>query len=364
MKILSEITFRYLFKAFCMVCLLSMVVYWIYKFVVEDRDIGTVDYLSFNEDSNVKHPVASLCFVDPIVDRKVAEHHPNLDTKNYTEYLKGNAFDEGFSKIDYSNITMAMNDYFSYSNVFLRNKTTLETSKIGAFSHKVSFNGVSEWDEFYKCIELNWNTTQPNIIKESLAVYNKYAILQDSSGYGSQWSFDLYLHYPGQFLLAPNDLTTINIDVSTKSLAIKIEDVEILKSRDSRKRRCTPYDDKFSFDEMVKEQHILTTGCTLPYFESSQKFPRCDRRNKIKRSSYNYHEVRTKYYPTPCQRLSKISYSTHQIETVDGWDFDEDEWAIGVSYRQNFRAITLSKEVDIHSLIGNVGGYVGLFLGN
>ena len=129
MKILSEITFRYLFKAFCMVCLLSMVVYWIYKFVVEDRDIGTVDYLSFNEDSNVKHPVASLCFVDPIVDRKVAEHHPNLDTKNYTEYLKGNDFEEGFAKIDYSNITMAMNDYFSYSSVFLRNKTTLETSK-------------------------------------------------------------------------------------------------------------------------------------------------------------------------------------------------------------------------------------------
>ena len=28
------------------------------------------------------------------------------------------------------------------------------------------------------------------------------------------------------------------------------------------------------------------------------------------------------------------------------------------------KIIQQSKEVDIHSLIGNIGGYVGLFLGN
>ena len=165
-------------------------------------------------------------------------------------------------------------------------------------------------------------------------------------------------------VLAPNDFSVISINVSINSLDIKIEDVEILRSRDSRNRICTEYDDKFSFDDMVKEKHILTTGCTLPYFHALKKFPKCETRKKIKQSSYSYHEVRTKYYPTSCQRLSRISYTTHERETVDDLDFDEDEWGIGVSYRQNFRAITLSKEVDIHSLIGNVGGYVGLFLGN
>ena len=152
--------------------------------------------------------------------------------------------------------------------------------------------------------------------------------------------------------------------MSNKSLEIKIEDVEILRSQDSRNKRCTAYDDKFSFDDMVKEKHILTTGCILPYFSTVKNFPKCDTRKKIKQYSYSCHEVRTKYYPTSCQHLSKISCTTHERETVDDLDLDEDEWAIGASYRQNFRAITLAKEVDIHSLIGNVGGYVGLFLGN
>ena len=340
-----------------------MVWYWFYKFIVEDRDIGTVDYRSFKNDSSVKYPVASLCFAEPFVDGKVAENYPDLNTTMYMEYLKGDGFGEPFTKVKYSNITFDLDDYFKHTLVFLRNKTELVGSKIISFSHKVSFSGVSEWYEFYKCIELNWDTTQPDLIKEISVVYHKAALLQDLSD--SPWfNFDLYIHYPGQFLLAPNDLTEISINVSIKSLEIKIEDVEILRSRDSRNRRCTTYNDKFSFDDMVKEKHILTAGCTLPYFGAFKNFPTCDTRKKIKHSSYNYQEVRTKYYPTSFQRLSKISYSTHERETVDSWDMDDDEWAIGVSFRQHFRAITLSKEVDIHSLIGNVGGYVGLFLGN
>ena len=158
----------------------------------------------------------------------------------------------------------------------------------------------------------------------SHAVYNKTAILQDLTN-SSKFSFDLYIHYPGQFLLAPNDLTEIKIYVSCKSLEVKIEDVEILRSRDSRNRRCTAYNDKVSFDDMVKEKHILTTGCTLPYFEALKEFPKCDTRKKIEQSSYSYHEVRTKYYPTSCQRLSRISYATHEHETVDSLDMDEDD---------------------------------------
>ena len=102
MKILSDITFRYLFKAFCIVCLLCMVWYWFYKFIIEDRNIGTVDYRSFKNDLNVKYPVASLCFDEPIVDRKVAENYPNLNKTNYMEYLEGDAFDKTFKKVNYS----------------------------------------------------------------------------------------------------------------------------------------------------------------------------------------------------------------------------------------------------------------------
>ena len=36
----------------------------------------------------------------------------------------------------------------------------------------------------------------------------------------------------------------------------------------------------------------------------------------------------------------------------------------GVQYPEEIKIITQSKEVDVHALIGNIGGYIGLFLGN
>ena len=342
-----------------------MIGYWFYKFDVEDRDIGTVEYTAFKDQSEIKYPVATLCFTAPFSRRKVVETDPNLNITNYSNYIEGESFEEKFHKIDYGNITLDLNDYFNYSYVKLRNGTELrggyEINGIGTFSHKVNFNGISEWGYFCKCFELSWNTTNEGSIKMIHLVYNRQALLQDRMT-SESW-FDLYVHYPGQFLLAPNDPETIYISSDNQSPATYIDDVEILKSRNTQKRKCTTYDEKVSFDAMVKDKHIIEEQCILPYFSPYQNLPKCDTKEKIRKSSFKYPIVRTRYYPISCQRLSKISLSAQNYDN-DNDDLSEGEWGFHITYPQYFRTVTLTKEVDIHSLIGNVGGYVGLFLGN
>ena len=34
-----------------------------------------------------------------------------------------------------------------------------------------------------------------------------------------------------------------------------------------------------------------------------------------------------------------------------------------INYPEEVKTITQSQDVDVHSLIGNIGGYLGLFLG-
>ena len=42
-----------------------------------------------------------------------------------------------------------------------------------------------------------------------------------------------------------------------------------------------------------------------------------------------------------------------------------DIFAVGINYNSEYaRIMTHAKEVDIHGLVGNIGGYIGLFLGN
>ena len=353
--------FRYLFQALCAVCVICMVGYWFYKFDVEDRDIGVVDYIAFEDDSRIPYPVASLCFEDPFYEDKLSEIDPAINITHYLEYLKGDVFEERLTHVDYSDVTIDLDEYLSDTGVTLQNGTYMEGGEIATFSQKVNFNGISEWGWFYKCFELSLNMANPETVRESHVIYDMTELLSDSSNWPVY--IDLYIHYPGQFLLAPNDFTLLAIESSSKSLEVQIDDIEILESRSSRRRRCTVYDDKVSFDDMVREEHIIKNGCTLPYFKSHANFPKCDTGEKIKNSTFNRQNVRTKYYPASCQRLSKISYKTDWRDS-SYFDLSENKSEIGIIYPQYFRTIKLSKEVDVHSLIGNVGGYVGLFLGN
>ena len=61
-------------------------------------------------------------------------------------------------------------------------------------------------------------------------------------------------------------------------------------------------------------------------------------------------------YPKPCHRVSKI-------RMYDELEYNFGELRIDLTYPEEFKTISQSKEVDIHGLIGNVGGYLGLFLG-
>ena len=42
---------------------------------------------------------------------------------------------------------------------------------------------------------------------------------------------------------------------------------------------------------------------------------------------------------------------------------DPNTFPIAVNFQSKVKIITQSQEVDVHSLIGNIGGYIGLFLG-
>ena len=365
MNIAKPIIFRYLFKAFLTVCVMCMVAYWFYKFDVEDRDIGVVDYISFEADSRIRYPVASLCFELPFSREKISRISPDLNITNYLGYLEGEYAEPGFQDIDYSSITLDLDDYLNSYTVTLRNGTDVERSQIATFSHKNHFNGFSEWGWFFKCFELNWDISHHGTVRESNVVYNRSKLLLDSYSLWSDspWDIQLYIHYPGQFLLAPNDLTYFKIHSNPKALEVTIEDVEILRSRNSKNRRCTTYDDKVSFDDMVRSQHVIKNGCILPYFRPLKHFSKCETRESIKSSAFRYQNVRTKYYPMSCHRLSKVSYRTDYYDN-ELFGYTKGDLDISIIYPQYFRSIELTKEVDVHSLIGNIGGYVGLFLGN
>ena len=111
--------------------------------------------------------------------------------------------------------------------------------------------------------------------------------------------------------------------------------------------------------KLVRKQHLITIGCRPPYLAIGTETPKCDTVKRLNESRFQYERAREMDYPKDCKRMSGIRTSSVGgiLKSLDK------KWRFGISYPDEVKIITQSKEVDIHTLIGNIGGYFGLFLG-
>lgn len=97
---------KVLYTIACAIVVAFMVGYWLYKYEVEDRDIGVVDYLTLSTAKNINMPAASLCLKDPFVDGSFETFYENNGSKAinkdaYLHYLIGENFDDLLEVVDY-----------------------------------------------------------------------------------------------------------------------------------------------------------------------------------------------------------------------------------------------------------------------
>ena len=109
------------------VCILGavlMVSYWFYKFGIEDRDIGVVDYIPFDEDKDITVPNLAICFQNPFL-KSLVDVDKNITTQSYYEYLSGERNEPNFLKVNYSDNTLDLKDYFEYAVIRLLDRTEI-----------------------------------------------------------------------------------------------------------------------------------------------------------------------------------------------------------------------------------------------
>ena len=351
-------TFRLCVYGISIATVTVMIGFWFHKYQIEDRDIGVVDYVPLEDAREVDLPIPYLCFVDPFLKNEFESSNSKTNVATYVKYLQGEIFDQNFQNISYQSVTLDLNDYFVSGRVRFRNESEFWVSNV---THKEIFSGVlREGGNFVKCFSFESQLRQKNHIEKITLLYNKTKLREDL-GVSETSDVNLYVNtfYPEQFLLQLNNPWLPSIGTYSLSMAMWINDFELLRRRNTRKRKCTKAEK--SFDELVLSKHISTFGCRPPYVSSHTLFPICNNQKKIKEGLYNFKIVKNKYYPKACTRLSKIS---SHIKSTNRGNKDADDWYLMVLYPEEVKLITQSKEVDVHALIGNIGGYIGLFLGN
>ena len=199
-------------------------------------------------------------------------------------------------------------------------------------------------------------------VDEAIFYYDKKQLLYEwQEDENSNLHMSIVVHYQNQFILAnAREYYSREFRNQEEGRSTWIDEFEILKRRNSRWRKCSTEID--NYDNMVVEEILRRRGCRPPYITGHRHYLKCDSKKRIKDAKIEVLTRRKMGLPKPCLRSSKIRKSTTRSHYREN-EIDS-KWDLRIFYPEEVKIITQSKDVDVHSLIGNIGGYLGLFLGN
>ena len=96
-----------------------MIGYWTLQYF-KNNDLAVVDFESFKDAGQI-YPDFSMCFWYPLLEKKLKQIHPKLNTALYLAYLKGELDHKIFRSVDYHNVTLHVKDYVDAFVIHWRN---------------------------------------------------------------------------------------------------------------------------------------------------------------------------------------------------------------------------------------------------
>ena len=347
MKLLGVAKFT--FKISCFITVLCMISLWVSRFM-KDEDLCIVEYKSFGNAEDIELPEASLCVQDPFVEHKL--NVLGITTATYREHLAGKGFNESLTNINYTDVIFDFGRF--YRRTFLRYRNGTYGNLVGgALTARLS---GFYYGHFLMCYGFDVNHSEMDDVKYAIHYLIRAPVLQD---FNSPRGIIAMIHGPKQIMLTTN-ARDVSFDINGTyggNIAIDITKVEVFKRRNKPKDPCVMQ--WRNWNELAISKHIVDIGCVPPYLEKHQNMTICSTPSELIRWYKSIDITKNQHDYLPCQQMPGIAYNLMSLDKLH----KEELIQIAVEYPEQVKIISQSRAVNIDSLIGNIGGYIGLFLG-
>ena len=283
---------------------------------------------------------------------------------DYHNYLVGDSSPNSINRgIEYDKVTLNIFDYFSEAKLRFKSKKNMpdlpyaicsDIQNCTYFNFKINFNGMMK-KSFFRCFGIEINKEFTNDVDFYLLTFDEKL----RSVIGEAQMSILSFNQPNQFVrnFRGNKPFRWSDNHKGETDMLEVTSIEMLKRRDKRQEHCMA--EWMIYDRILEQNQIEKVGCRAPYQRSPIEIPVCSSMEDMERVLFDGEELALEYGP-PCQEMPTIEYN-HGVLEAD--PIFGDNISIYVSYPNELKIITQSQKVDVHALIGNIGGYIGLFLG-
>ena len=335
-----------------------------------NEDMCEVSFKRFLEDNDRVYPDLTVWMPIQINETKLKEV---LDSKWTTavfqNILYGNHWDDRILDIQLSDLYLPLNEYM--------------------ISHCI-------WSSFYQpCTKLQEIETR----REFGALYHEFRLPTDKKTNVAAFQFStevfdngvhpgptelmVLFHYPNRLFRAQGSLfnlywSPMNEGPKDRRITFKLKDMEVLRRRNKRGDECTETTD---YDSKIKESVYQQVGCRPFYINKTSVQDICNTKEQMseiskKLLSFFHRSSGGEIGIPPCTEVQRIQIE-HVSEPSYYTTYDEinqnfqrhnktnDTW-FEIRYdiqTDTFKEIKQNRAYTTQSLIGNVGGYLGLLIG-
>ena len=369
------------FNTICYLATFSLLGFCLYIFC-KDEDISEVIYRKYGDNSASLYPSFSFCVKqeEHSVDKDMLRSYgKELNASSYLSHLIGSFENDEMHNISYNDVTKSLLGHLVYAKAFdsydADEMIGIKLERI----HEISFP-LSNMRQMARCITFDLPNTGSNKLQfVSIAIRQKIFPNQIRPNVGNLF---VCIHHPNKFyrpiIAAKYNWPKRNKNDSNHyAMEFSIKSMEVLHRRDKTSEPCQEYN---NYDDVFKEKLVEKIGCYPPYWSYDGKIPRCRTSEKLKMFTKAILKAITgildisEFIAQPCIDLRKLMFDYEEFE-VSSEEMKQVLPKMNTSHENRLMVINLSfldpylkvikqtRSFGIESLIGNIGGYMGLLLG-
>ena len=396
--------FHLFVQSMCVLVTVVLACLCFYKFLLDD-DLAQVNFQTFNDNNHALYPSVTLCFMGPSIflEDKLTLLGEGINARNYAHFLKGLLWNNTMSEVDFDDVTIKIEDYLEGVIISSSGDNARHCSKnfhkiLSHFSVSGCVN-TSHYEDFptntfnfyvsYRDYQTKCFSMDVPYIKGSklnrLRIFIKSHIFPQfiDKEYVFEKNFGVFLHYPRQLFRSPIRKLYQNVQdqLLLKVMKFKMQNIEVLIRRNKPSQKCN--EDWKKDDVRILRKIASGIGCQPPHWKlaplntlkKNLKVTKCSDKKKMqlfsRHSPLAYLVPNIAFLnnlPPPCQDVTQVlsEYKEDQWskEEFKELDVEADFFEINLSFPSSvYKEIVQIRAYGFQSLVGYVGGYVGMFLG-
>ena len=369
---------------FSICCYLAPLILFVYCTCIylKNEDVTEVKYKKFNDESLIPYPSISFCTqlsTEMFNESVIGTYGIGINSTSYNDFLKGKFWDDRMIDIDFNDVSAPIQNYIVYSKAFKTFEP--ETKGNGISLPEFEITTLPSYHGVYKCITFDLPNQARQRVKY-LTIALKSSIFENGVHPETE-KFIINFNFPKSLFVSAIAVkwswpatNKVNSDLHYIN-EFRITSTEVLRRRNKIGNVCKLH---INLDNEYKNTLIELIGCVPPYWNVSGTFSQCRSQEQMRRfaieafKAYNENLEEIDNLVKPCIELKKFQYEytetqydpKHSTEFSPGLKLENNEniTKFFVDFiNSDFKEIQQVKAFGIESLVGNVGGYIGLFLG-